>query len=187
MQCGSSHRARPQRSATAVFPRLPRSVNRLAPRSSKCRAAEWRGKNRGRVAPSVGRGCLPRRPSLSPGQRSSPLHESCSAGARSQSLFGPAVNRPRLSWIARSDSVSSALVASSKIKIGGIVVDRPRDRDALLLTAGKREARFADLRFVAQGQAHDEIVRAGRLRRGQDAIEIGLRRHRKRCCARSFR
>ena len=61
----------------------------------------------------------------------------------------PAINRPRLSWIARSDSVSSALVASSKIKTGRIVVDRARDCDALLLAAGKRETGFADFGFVA--------------------------------------
>jgi len=33
----------------------------------------------------------------------------------------PASNRARLSWIARSDSVSSALVASSKINSGGLL------------------------------------------------------------------
>ena len=71
----------------------------------------------------------------------------------------PSKSSAMFACTARSDSVSSALVASSKIRIGGSLVERPRDRDALALAARQREARLADLRLVAQRQAHDEVVR----------------------------
>ena len=46
-----------------------------------------------------------------------------------------------------------------------IVINGARDRNPLLLSAGKRKPGFADLRFIPQRQTHDEIVRARSLRR----------------------
>ena len=44
-----------------------------------------------------------------------------------------------------------------------VLVDGPRDGDALALAAGQQPARLADARVVALRQAHDEIVRRGGL------------------------
>ena len=63
---------------------------------------------------------------------------------------------------ARSDSVSSALVASSKMSTGRVLVERAGDRDALPLAAGEREPGLADLRLVAERQPLDELVGRGR-------------------------
>ncbi len=52
----------------------------------------------------------------------------------------PSSSSSRFCLTARSDSVSSALVASSKSRIGGLVVERAGDRDPLLLAAGEPQA-----------------------------------------------
>src|SRR5205823_14711258 len=86
----------------------------------------------------------------------------------------PAIMRPRLFWIARSDSVSSALVASSKIRIGGLL-NGTRNRDALLLSTRDRETRFADFRLITHRQPHDEVMRGGGLSRSENTIQIRFR------------
>ena len=66
--------------------------------------------------------------------------------------------RSSASWISRSVWLSSAEVASSSSRIGGAFEDGARDRDALLLAAGKLQAALADLGLVALGRDADEIV-----------------------------
>ena len=68
---------------------------------------------------------------------------------------------------------SSALVASSRIRIGGFFEQRARDRQTLPLAAGQGRAALADQRLVALGLAHDEVVRLGEPGR---LLELGLRR-----------
>ena len=58
---------------------------------------------------------------------------------------------------------------------------RARHRDALTLAAGQLRAVLADRRVVAERKAHDEIVRAGRLRRGDDLGLAGAHACRTRC------
>ena len=47
---------------------------------------------------------------------------------------------------------------------------RPRHRDALALAAGQLGAEFADRGIVAEREAHDEIMGAGRFCRGHDLV-----------------
>jgi hypothetical protein len=56
-------------------------------------------------------------------------------------------------WISCSVWVSSAEVASSRIRIGGCFENGPGDGDALLLTAGQLQPALADHRVVAIGSA----------------------------------
>ncbi len=57
------------------------------------------------------------------------------------------------SWISFSVWLSSALVASSRIRIGGALEDGAGDGDALLLAAGELEAPLAHHGAIAVGQA----------------------------------
>ena len=56
----------------------------------------------------------------------------------------------------------------------GVGEDRPGDGDALALTAGQREAAFAEHRVVRVGQSHDEVVRAGESGGTLDLLGRGL-------------
>ena len=58
-------------------------------------------------------------PAPSRARRSGRRCGSCSAGARSRTTSGRRAAAARFSWMAHSDSVSSALVASSKMSTGG--------------------------------------------------------------------
>src|SRR3954454_17805052 len=57
----------------------------------------------------------------------------------------------------------------------GVLDQRARHRDALSLAARKLRAVLADRRVVAKRKAHDEIMRAGRLRRLDDLVLAGAR------------
>src|SRR5690242_2297432 len=56
-----------------------------------------------------------------------------------------------------------------------VVVNRPCNRDALLLTARERQARFSDFSFITERQPHDEVVSSGSLRGCKNAIDVRLR------------
>ena len=60
-----------------------------------------------------------------------------------------------------SVSVSRALVASSRSRIGSVLEEGAGDGEALALAAGERLAALADDEVVAAGLAHDEPVRLG--------------------------
>src|SRR5690349_16461658 len=49
-----------------------------------------------------------------------------------------------------------------------VLDQRACDRDALALAAGELGAVFADRRLIAEREAHDEIMRTGSSRRGDD-------------------
>ena len=65
-----------------------------------------------------------------------------------------------------------------------VLDQRARDRDALALAAGQLRAVLADRRVVAEREAHDEIMRAGGLRGGDDLALRSRRACRRRCCSR---
>src|SRR5262249_45885457 len=67
----------------------------------------------------------------------------------------------------RSDSASSAAVASSSRMMGAFLISA-RDRDALAFAAGELEPVLTDLGGVAVGEAHDEVVGMGGLGGGND-------------------
>ena len=69
----------------------------------------------------------------------------------------------------------------------GILEQRARDRDALLLAAGQLQAALADAGVVALRQARDEIVDMRRPRRGDRLPRAWRRVGRRRCCSRSCR
>ena len=56
-----------------------------------------------------------------------------------------------------------------------IAIERPRQGDALALARRKRGAPFADLCLVAVRQPQNELMDAGRVRRGDQRLRIGLR------------
>ena len=66
-------------------------------------------------------------------------------------------------------------------------IERARDRDALALAAGERDARLADLGLVAERQPLDELVRVGDPRRPHAPAPCPAPPRRRRCCARSCR
>jgi hypothetical protein len=74
-------------------------------------------------------------------------------------------------WIARSERVSSADVASSNTTIGG-AFSSARDRDALPLAARQAHAALADARVIRVGQPLDERVEL-RAARGRDDFRAG--------------
>ena len=63
-----------------------------------------------------------------------------------------------------SVEASTEEVASSRISTRGFGEQRARDRQALALAAGQRQAALADLRVVALRQARDELVGLGAAR-----------------------
>ena len=64
-------------------------------------------------------------------------------------------------WISFSVSVSTAEVASSRIRMRGFDQQRPGNADALALAARQALAALAHQRVVAVRQAQDEFVRMG--------------------------
>ena len=58
--------------------------------------------------------------------------------------------------------MSSAEVASSRIRIGRVLQQRARDRQPLPLAARQLLAALADSRPISLGQRRDEVVRVGR-------------------------
>ena len=68
---------------------------------------------------------------------------------------------------------SSALVASSRIRIGGSFSKRARDGEPLALAAGEQPAALADAGLEAVGIAVDEVERL-RARRGRRAISSSV-------------
>ncbi len=80
------------------------------------------------------------------------------------------VKRPRASCTSRSDSVSRALVASSRRRIGRILQDCARECQALALATRQPQAALADHGVVAFGLRHDEFVRGRCLGGGHDAF-----------------
>ena len=87
----------------------------------------------------------------------------------------PAASVSSASWICFSDSESSAEVASSRRRIGAFFSKRARDRQPLLLAAGKQTTFVADDRLVTLRLRHDEIVRESGPRR---RVNFFLRSHR---------
>ena len=90
----------------------------------------------------------------------------------------------------RSDSVSSAAVASSRIRIGASLQHRARDRQALALAAGQQRAVFADWRVQPLRQALDELpsrspLRPRRASCARDRRPLRRRRCWRRCCRRT--
>jgi hypothetical protein len=77
-------------------------------------------------------------------------------------------------WISFSVSVSTAEVASSRIRMRGSISSARAMRDALALAARQALAALADQRVVAQRQAQDELVRVGGARRGDDLLARGV-------------
>ena len=71
---------------------------------------------------------------------------------------------------------SSALVASSRMRIGGFFKQRARDRQALALAAGEHAAALADRRLEALRDALDEIERLRALGRAAQLLvgRVGL-------------
>jgi len=57
--------------------------------------------------------------------------------------------------------------------IGAFLDQRARHRNALALAAGQFGTMLADGGVVAEREAHDKIVRAGRLRRSHDLVPRG--------------
>ena len=53
----------------------------------------------------------------------------------------------------------------------GIAEQRPCNRDSLALATGEPRAALAQQRAIALGEAHDELVRVGRARRGTHLVE----------------
>ena len=78
--------------------------------------------------------------------------------------------------MARSVVVSRWLVASSKMSSAGLRKQRPGDRQPLPLAAGEIGPAFAEHRFVALGQAGDELLQAGGAGRGDDVVQLRLGR-----------
>ena len=68
---------------------------------------------------------------------------------------------------------------------GRVADDRPRDGDALALTAGERHAALADHRVVAVGHLLDELVGVGQFGGAPDLSARGARACRRRCSPRS--
>ncbi len=60
------------------------------------------------------------------------------------SVVRPAERRRSAAWISCSVRLSSAEVASSRIRIERVLQHHARDRDPLLLAAGQLEAALAD-------------------------------------------
>ena len=71
------------------------------------------------------------------------------------------------------------LVEDQDARIGD---QRAGDRDALALAAREAAAALADDRVVAFRQLQDEVVRAGELRRRDDALDRHAPDRRARCC-----
>ena len=71
------------------------------------------------------------------------------------------------------------LVEDQDARIGD---QRAGDGDALALAARQAAAALADDGVVAFGQLEDEVVRAGELRRRDDALDRHGRDRRARCC-----
>ena len=77
----------------------------------------------------------------------------------------PSMRRSKAAWMSRSVTVSSAEVASSRMRMRGSLSSTRAMRDALLLAARQLVAALADDRVVALGQLDDPVVdrrRAGR-------------------------
>ena len=70
-------------------------------------------------------------------------------GARSPASCGPAIRVSSACWTSRSDSVSSAEVASSRIRIGGFLRMRAGDREPLPLAAREQTPDSPISRVVA--------------------------------------
>ena len=78
------------------------------------------------------------------------------------SVVRPCISVSSACWTRRSDSLSSAEVASSSTRMRRVLEQRARDRQALALAAGEAQAELADHGVVAVRQLHDELVRVGR-------------------------
>ena len=77
----------------------------------------------------------------------------------------PAIASASASLMLCSVEASTEEVASSRISTRGFATQRARDRQALALAAGERQAALADLRVIALRQARDELVRLRAARR----------------------
>ena len=82
----------------------------------------------------------------------------------------PRISRSSASTTACSVSASSALVGSSRIRIGAFFEQRPGDGEALALAARQRRAALAEHRVVALRQRGDEVVGVGGAGRGLDLV-----------------
>ena len=87
----------------------------------------------------------------------------------------PLAIRRMFSLTIASLSGSSALVASSRIRIFGSRIERARDRESLALAAGQIGRPFVDVRLVAARQPVDEFLGAGEPRRPDDLVEGRVR------------
>ena len=92
----------------------------------------------------------------------------------------PRIASRRPSRIFDSVVASTEAVASSRIRIRGSTTARARC-DTLPLSAGERDAAFADHGVVALGERLDELVRLGEARRALDLLVGRVRRARTRC------
>ena len=121
MQCGSSDRTRSQRPETAIVPRLRRTV-KTARTANLLNAELLSGEVKIKAALRHQLIVIAHLGDHSLFQNNNRIRFTNRAQAvRDHNRCAACINRARLSWIARSDSVSSALVASSKIKMDGLL------------------------------------------------------------------
>ena len=156
-----AHRTIRRRSVIASHCRtLPVTVT---PRTAGDRAASTWGSTRGASRAA-------RRPRC--GARSAPRSDRRAAPSRGDGRstidVEPTITRSIASCTRRSDSLSSELVASSRIEDPRSPDDRAGDRDTLALAAGQPHAALTDHGVVALRKLGDEIVSVGGPRRGDD-------------------
>ena len=82
----------------------------------------------------------------------------------------PFISSSSAACTARSDSVSSALVASSRNKDRRVFQDGPGDGNPLALAAGKRHPFFADDRVETFGLLRNEFTGVGMGRSGGNLV-----------------
>ena len=91
------------------------------------------------------------------------------------SVVRPAMTPRRASWIASSILASTALVASSRIRMRGSYEDGPGQGDALALATREGQASLPDDGVVPPRGALDELVGFGGPRRRLDLLVGGVR------------
>ena len=87
-----------------------------------------------------------------------------------------AIRCSRASCTRRSESVSSAEVASSRIKIGAFLSSARAMARRWRCPPDKLHTHLADHRIVAVGHRHDKFMRVRRLRRRDHGLYVAIQR-----------
>jgi hypothetical protein len=138
-----------------------------------------RGRSSGRPLRTVPRGC--RAPQCAPPSTTSiwSARRMVDSRCAMTKVVRPCHQLVETAWIMASDSESSELVASSRIRMRGSASKRTRNRQPLALAAGKLHAALAHNGVVGIGKALGKLVHARRAAGKQKLLlgGIGPREH----------